>query len=114
MTLATEIRLKKISARSKKPIYSHLSKLEANYCKTRRQIIEIEHEIHKADRIEPAWRTTEWGQYLLEQYLKAIEKYNKLQYNIYSSIKNKTEDEIDKYLNTIYQSTSMRGYGGSY
>jgi hypothetical protein len=102
------IRQDKISTRSNKPHYSHLTKEQRVFVKVFEKVKDFEKEIGYLDfeGKDKDWRKSEFGMDLISKYLKEVDKKIRL-----SNKLNLTEDEEVQLYASCHNS---RFYGGSY
>lgn len=95
--LLQNIRYAKATAKLQRPNYKGLTNNQKIYFKACEAVNQYEYEMTKAERLGENWRSTNWGQQLLEKYSKAIDKVIK-----YRNICNLTEEQEQALRNSIY------------
>ena len=104
--LKSNIRMDKISIRNNKPHYKHLDDKQKRFVKVMEKVKQCEMEIGKLDMQIPNWRKEDYGQQLLQEYMKAVDKQIVL-----SNELDITELEENRLFTSCHTS---RFYGGSF
>lgn len=104
--LKTNIRLEKIRQRNNKPHYNHLAPKEKQFVKAFEQVQQCERDMSKLEMNNKNWRKTETGQFILEIYLKAVNRKMRLS--------NQLDLSEEKEKELLASCHTSRFYGGSY
>jgi hypothetical protein len=101
------IRLDKIHTRNLKSHYAHLSPTERRLVKTMEVIVQCEKDMSRAELGgDMSWRKEQWGMDLLERYLKAIQRRDR--------IREKHGIEHDQANELLASTRTVRFSGGSF
>lgn len=106
--LKAGIRLNKIHERGLKPHYTHLTKEQKGLVKILETLQQIIKDMTSIERRDKHWRITDFGQDLLERYIKSVDKKFRYCERYSFALSEKEENAL------LMSCHNNRFYGGSF